>query len=71
MSRSSQQSRGRPQLPDYRSATQMAHMARRKHMGQHGRSHSCEGVLSGGFYRSISSGYTEQADGDGRCHNFF
>lgn len=63
MSRS-HQTRGRPQLPDYHSATQMAHMARRKHMGQHGRSHSCEGVL-GGFYRNMSTGYPEQGDGDG------
>ena len=62
-----QQTRGRPQLPDYHSATQMAHMARRKHMGHHGRSQSCEGVLSSGFYRSISSGFSEQVDGDGRC----
>lgn len=66
MSRS-HQTRGRPQLPDYHSATQMAHMARRKGMGQHGRSHSCEGVL-GGLYRNISTGsYNEHADGDGKC----
>lgn len=47
----------RPPLPDYHSATQMAHLARQKQTWQLERAHSHEGVI--GYYNEEEFEATE------------
>ncbi len=60
-----QVTRGHRQPPDYHSATQMAQVARQRHLIQHGRSHSYEGVLSG-YYRTLDPNYGQHFNDDGK-----